>query len=894
MLTAPTEAPSPTEQDEPALATAELELGGMHCSACATRIQKSLGRLPAVASASVNLATTRAFVSYDPSRLDQGELCQAVADVGYSASPVDTTTGRADLDSDHWALRAALSWPLAIAALVVSLAAPETAAAGWTVLILGIAVEIAGGWPFLRDSARLLRHGATSMDTLIALGTLAALAVSAVEAIALGGRHLHLGGSGAFAARLHGVMAPLIVSILVTGRAIEAKARARAARAMHSLLSLRPPTARVVTGVDDDGGELVAPESVPVGALVRVRPGEALPLDGTVVSGSSPVDESMLTGEPLPVDREVGDPVTGGTRNGSGVLVIRVSTVAAESVLARLQRLVEDAQRDKAPLQRVADRISSVFVPAVLMASAATFLIWWLAIGNLGKAVLSALAVLLVACPCAMGLAAPVAMMVGCGRAAAMGIFVRSGDVLERLANVDAVVFDKTGTLTERHAEVTLVAAAAGTSEDEVLSLAAAVEAESEHPIAVAISAAARSAGVPFEAAAADFRSVPGSGVVGVVDGHRVEVSRVGGPLPASLEQAVAECDERGETVVMVGRGGGTIGVIAVTTPLRAEAKPAVAHLASMGLPSAILSGDSEPAVRTVAGELDIVDARSGLSPGGKVGALTAMRSSSRRVVMVGDGVNDAPALAAADVGCAIGSGSEAALANSDVALLGNDLEGVPAAIGVAGSTYSVILQNFGWAMGYNISALPLAAVGLLDPLVAAVAMGLSSLIVVLNSLRLARLGRAGLSQVGTARSVHARRGLALSIVLPIVLFAGLVVVTQAVSPARGQSLLPTLPSITTTGLPAGGSVETYLDPGGVGVNQFHLIFSGTPAQLATVKPAVTATVNGGPARALRQFRVSTGHFSDVVVLSPGRWRFRVVSLFGRAPISFTVSRSLP
>ena len=621
-----------------------------------------------------------------------------------------------------------------------------------------------------------------------------------------------------------------------------------------------------------------------------MRPGEALPLDGTVVSGWSPVDESMLTGEPLPVDREAGDPVTGGTRNGSGVLVIRVGAMAAESVLARLQRLVEDAQRDKAPLQRVADRISSVFVPAVLMASAATFLIWWLAIGNLGKAVLSALAVLLVACPCAMGLAAPVAMMVGCGRAAAMGIFVRSGDVLERLAKVDGVVFDKTGTLTERHAEVTLVAGVTGTSEEEVLTLAAAVEAESEHPIAVAIRGAARSAFV-----ASEFRSVPGSGVVGVVGGHRVEVGRtVPDDLPASLGPVVAERYERGETVVTVERDGRTIGVIAVSTPLRPEARSAVAHLRSMGLASAILSGDSEPAVHTVATELGITEARSGLSPADKVGALAAMRSSSRQVVMVGDGVNDAPALAAADVGCAIGSGSEAALANSDIALLGNDLQGVPAAIGVAGSTYSVIVQNFGWAMGYNISALPLAAVGLLDPLVAAVAMGLSSLIVVLNSLRLSRLGRSGLSQVGTARSVHTRRGLALSVVLPVVLFAGLVVISQAVSPARGQSLLPTLPSITTVGLPAGGSVETYLDPGGVGVNQFHLIFSGTPAQLATVKPEVTATVDGGPAQVLRQFRVSTGHFSDVAVLSPGRWRFHVVGRFGRSPMAFTVSRSLP
>ena len=352
------------------LRTAELELGGMHCSACATRIQRALGRLPAVASASVNLATTRAFVSYDPARLAPKQLCQAVADIGYTATPVTLDEPAAEggaVDPDHWDVRRCHLLAAGRRRCWSSPAGPETATAGWTVLVLAIVVEIAGGWPFLRNSARLLRHGATSMDTLIALGTLAALAVSAVEAIALGGRHVHLGGSGAFAARLHGVMAP-------------ADRGHPGHRTGHRGASHGPGRAGPCTrcspcdrrrrgwwpSPEDEDGELVRPESVPVGALVRVRPGEAIPLDGTVVAGWSPVDESMLTGEPLPVDRGPGSPVTGGTRNGSGILVVRVSAVAAESVLARLQRLVEDAQRDKAPLQRIADRISSVFVPAVL------------------------------------------------------------------------------------------------------------------------------------------------------------------------------------------------------------------------------------------------------------------------------------------------------------------------------------------------------------------------------------------------------------------------------------------------------------------------------------------------------------------------------------------------
>ena len=871
-------------------ATVELDLGGMHCSACATRIQRSLNKLPAVASASVNLATHRAFVSYDPELVNDDDLCAAVTAVGYAAEPVVEDVAAAVVtDPDHWMRRLVISWPLALAALAVALFAPETARASWIVLVLAIAVEIGGGWPFLRNAARLARHGATNMDTLIALGTLAALAVTLVEAVALGGRHVHLGGSGEFAARLHGVMAPVIVAILVTGRAVEARVRGRASAALHSLLSLRPPTARVVKAATDEG-ELVAPETVPVGALIKVLPGEALPLDGVVVSGASAIDESMLTGEPLPVDRSPGDQVTGGTRNGSGVLVVRVSAVAAESVLARLQRLVDEAQRDKAPLQRIADRISAVFVPAVILGAIVTFVAWWALVGNFGKAVLSALAVLLVACPCAMGLAAPVAMMVGCGRASALGIFVRSGDALERLARVDWVAIDKTGTLTERFAEVTDVAAVAGGDTGALLALAAAVESGSDHPIATAVRDAAGRQEDRFPVPqATDVHALAGIGVSGAVDGNLIEVGRV---VPEGLDPvlalAVEQGHSRGETVVVVQRDGGVLGVIAVSTPLRPEAVATMDHLAELELGATILSGDSSPAVDHVADQLGVVDARSTLSPAGKVAALSAMRADGRRVLMVGDGVNDAPALAAAEVGCAIGSGSEAALANSDVALLGNDLQGIPAAVGMARSTYAIIVQNFGWAMGYNVAALPLAAFGLLDPLVAALAMGVSSVLVVLNSLRLSRLGRSGLEGVKGGRGLTGRSGVVLSVLLPVVLFAGLTVVSQVVSPARGQSLLPELPSIVVTQLPDGGSVESYFDPGGVGVNQWHLIFSGTPGQLATVHPLVVAGPQGTPLQTLRQLDVSSGHFSEIVVLSPGTWHFVVTTRFGSKTVTFS------
>jgi heavy metal translocating P-type ATPase len=870
---------TPEEHEDPShLAAAELSLGGMHCAACATRIESALSDVPGVKSASVNFATTRAFVAYDPGAVAVDDLYAAVAGAGYSASKADDSAVPAEDHSEHWVIRAVISWPLAIAALLLAMLGPEAPWAGWSVLVLALIVEVAGGWPFLRTSARLLRHGATSMDTLIAVGTLAALAVSAVEAIALGGRHLHLGGGGAFAAKLHGVMAPLIVAILVTGRAVEERARERAGRAMHSLLGLRPPTARMVSGTDDDEGVLVPPESVAAGALVRVRAGETVPLDGTVMTGWSAVDESMLTGEPLPVERGPQDKVTGGTQNGSGVLVVRVDTVAAESVLARLQRLVDEAQRDKAPLQRVADRISSVFVPIVLLGAAVTFFAWWLAAGDLGKAVLSAVALVLVACPCAMGLATPVAMMVGSGRASALGILIRNSDAFERLARVDTVVFDKTGTLTERFASVTEVMAVPGTTGDEVLALAAAVEADSDHPIAVAI----RSAG-PIREGAADGRLLPGLGVAGTVGGHLVEVLRLDDSrLPPSLADATTRHRSLGETVVVVERDEVPIGAIAVTTPLRPEARDAVRHLRSMGLTTSVLSGDAAAAVDRVASQLGIDDAHSELSPSEKLDALRTLQAKARRVVMVGDGVNDAPALAAAEVGCAIGSGTEAALANSDVALLGNDLEGVPAAIAMARSTLSVIWQNFGWAMGYNVSALPLAAAGLLDPLIAAVAMGLSSLIVVLNSLRLLRLGRAGLDSVQPPRIMRGLRGFVLAVCLPVVLFAGATVVGQSVSPARGQSLLPDLPDITQVSLPAGSGAYTYLVPGQPGPNSFHVIFEGTASASATGF-VVRASRDGGAALQLPRLRVSAGHFAAYTTLTPGTWTFKVsVRVAGR------------
>jgi cation-transporting P-type ATPase A/B len=546
---------------------------------------------------------------------------------------------------------------------------------------------------------------------------------------------------------------------------------------------------------------------------------------------------------------------------------------------------VDDAISQKAPLERLADRVSAVFVPAVLLLAAVTFLGWWLLGSNLGTAVLSAIAVLLVACPCAMGLATPVAMMVGCGRASALGILIRNADALERLAGVDTVAFDKTGTLTMGIATVVAVAPAEGLSTEEVLELAAAVEADIEHPIAKAVCAAH-----PPGQQATDVAILPGLGVAGRVGDRAVRVVRApDDPLPPVLEAAAEDFRARGETVVAVVLQDRPVGVLAVSTPLRQEAASAIGRLHDSGLRTAILSGDTDAAVGAVARELSIDTARGGLDPEQKLAALRGLRTGSAGVLMVGDGINDAPALAAADVGCAIGSGSEAALVTSDVALVGNDLRGVPAALGVASATYAVVLENFGWAMGYNASALPLAAAGLLDPLVAAVAMGLSSLLVVANSLRLTRLGRNGPTSVRPPRLTGGRRGLLAAVALPVLLFAAATVGAQVVSPARGQSLLPALPDIVQVPLSTGGQAQVYLAPGSPGPNELHLIVPSVPS----VTPRVTAAHDGGEPQRLRQFTLSPGHYVDFVVITPGTWRFAVATRFGHRPVTFEVTRTV-
>ncbi|HTW07960.1 MAG TPA: HAD-IC family P-type ATPase, partial [Acidimicrobiales bacterium] len=468
----------------------------------------------------------------------------------------------------------------------------------------------------------------------------------------------------------------------------------------------------------------------------------------------------------------------------------------------------------------------------------------------------------------------------------------RSGDALERLSRVELVAFDKTGTLTERRAAVTHVMVADGYRRDDVMAVAAALEADSEHPLALAIRAAAASSPRRGRPVAESTRDVPGLGVEALVGGVPARVGRPG-PLPPLLDEPVTAYQERGETVVVVERGEVVIGAIAIATPLRPEARGSIARLHESGLRTAILSGDNRRAVAAVGAALGIDDIEAELNPEEKLESVRA-RSQRARLLMVGDGVNDAPALAAADVGCAIGSGSETALTSSDIALLGSDLYGVPAAIGVARATYAVIVQNFAWAVGYNIAALPLAAAGFIDPLVAAFAMGLSSLVVVANSLRLARLGRDGLAAVRPSRLGLGRKRAVLSVVLPVVLFAALTVLSELVSPARGQTLLPELPHISTVSLGGGGNAQVYLDPDAPGLNELHLFFYPSHARTTITAVQVDARPQGsGSPEALRHLRVAFNHYVNYVLLSRGAWLFTVNARIDGRAMSFSVHRTI-
>ncbi|WP_435231818.1 heavy metal translocating P-type ATPase [Streptomyces althioticus] len=751
-MTSTTAPEAPAAAGQPALSEVELLIGGMTCASCAARVEKKLNRMDGV-TATVNYATEKARVTYPPG-VEVADLITTVVKTGYTAEEPAPPRGDDEeetspgTDPETAALRTRLIVSALLALPVVLLAMiPPLQFDNWQWLSLTLAAPVVvwGAAPFHRAAWTNLRHGAATMDTLVSVGTLAAFGWS-LWALFLGDagepgmRHpFELTVSRADgASMIYLEVAAGVTAFILLGRYLEARSKRQAGAALRALLELGAKDVTVLR----DGREVRVPaERLAVGDRFVVRPGEKIATDGTVVEGSSAVDASMLTGESVPVDVTVGDTVTGATVNAGGRLVVEATRIGADTQLARMAKLVEDAQTGKAQVQRLADRIAGVFVPVVLLIAAATFGLW---LGNTGDAVAAftaAVAVLIIACPCALGLATPTALMVGTGRGAQLGILIKGPEVLESTRRVDTVVLDKTGTVTTGRMSLRAVHAAEGADERELLRLAGALEHASEHPVARAVAAgAAERVGTLPEVER--FENVPGRGVRGRVEGRDVAVGRLSevfGELPPELARAKEEAERAGHTAVVAGWDGAARGVLAVADTVKETSAEAVRALRALGLTPMLLTGDNRAVAEAVARTVGIDEDRviAEVLPEDKADVVRRLQEEGRSVAMVGDGVNDAAALAVADLGLSLGTGTDAAIEAGDLTLVRGDLRVAADAIRLSRRTLSTIKGNLVWAFGYNVAALPLAAAGLLNPMIAGAAMAFSSVFVVTNSLRL-------------------------------------------------------------------------------------------------------------------------------------------------------------
>ncbi len=738
-----------------------LPVQGMTCASCANRIEGKLNELDSV-SASVNFATERAAVEFDPALVDPSELIEAVEAAGYTAElpagpgdgPEKGESGEPDAELQGWRLRlivsAALSVPVFLMAMVPALQFDYWQ---WLSLQLATPVVLWGAWPFHRAAWQNLRHGAATMDTLISLGTLTAYLWSVVALFFLGAGETGMTMAfrlipeqGAGGSEIYFEVAAVVITFILTGRYFEIRAKRNAGAALRALLELG---AKDVSVLGADGTEKRIPVGeLEVGQTFVVRPGEKIATDGEVLEGHSAIDRSLLTGESVPVEVAPGDEVTGATINSGGRLLVRATKVGDDTALAQIARLVTDAQTGKAPVERLADRVSGIFVPVVIVLAAATLGFWLGADVSTSYAITAAVAVLIIACPCALGLATPTALLVGTGRGAQIGLLIKGPEVLESTRRVDTIVLDKTGTVTTGRMDLQQVSVAPGIGRSEALRLVGALEEASEHPIARAIAEAARTE-LGELPAVESFDNREGLGVEGVVDSHALIVGRPSYladwamHLPPELEAVRTAAESEGRTAIAAGWDGEAKAVFTVGDTVKESSPEAVGRLKALGLQPVLLTGDNEATARAVATQVGIERVIAEVLPGEKADVIEGLQKEGKVVAMVGDGVNDAPALAAADLGLSIGTGTDVAIEASDLTLVSGDLRGASDAIRLSRKTLGTIRGNLFWAFAYNVVLIPVAMAGYLNPIVAGAAMALSSIFVVGNSLRLRRF-RAG------------------------------------------------------------------------------------------------------------------------------------------------------